>query len=144
MFPADEIRFSVLDLVFIWLGLGTFLLDLGTDAWVAFSFYWSGDYFWGSAVLVLVFLCSAVVQLFSWFWFAGDRQQLESYSNSGRLPKLKVTPGDRVLGLLHWLQLGFLVRSVSNGEAGGSEKLGVNATAHVTIQHCQTSRSLNC
>ncbi|XP_078279157.1 XK-related protein 8-like [Rhinoraja longicauda] len=118
MYPEDEIRFSVLDLVFIWLGLGTFLLDLGTDAWVAFSFYRSGDYFWGSAVLVLVFLCSAVVQLFSWFWFAGDRQQLESFSNSGRLPKLKVTPGDRVLGLLHWLQLGFLVRYITALELG--------------------------
>ncbi|XP_051892005.1 XK-related protein 8-like isoform X1 [Pristis pectinata] len=118
MYPNDEIRFSVLDLLFIWLGLGTFLLDLGTDAWVAFSFYLAGDYFWGSAVLILVLLCSAVVQLFSWFWFAGDREQLESFSNSGRLPKLKATPGDRVLGLLHWFQLGFLVRYVAALELG--------------------------
>ncbi|XP_072102893.1 XK-related protein 8-like [Mobula birostris] len=117
MYPNNAVRFSVVDLFFIGFGMGTFLLDLGTDAWVMISFYLAGDYFWGSIVLSLALLCSAVVQLFSWFWFAGDREQ-RSYFNSGLLAKLKTTPGDCVLGLLHWLQLGFLIRYVTALEVG--------------------------
>uniref|UniRef100_UPI00398ECD9C XK-related protein 8-like n=1 Tax=Pristiophorus japonicus TaxID=55135 RepID=UPI00398ECD9C len=114
---GDELRFSVVDLIFICIGLATFLLDLGTDAWVAVSFCLTGDYFWGGSVLFLVLLCSVVVQLFSWCWFVGDREQLKSLCNSG-LPELKATGGDRVVRLLHCLQLGFLVRYIAALELG--------------------------
>ncbi|XP_072884530.1 XK-related protein 8-like [Hemitrygon akajei] len=114
MYPNSVVRFTVCDLLFIGLGMGTFFLDLGTDVWVMVSFYLAGDYFWGSMVLSLALLCSVVVQLFSWFWFAGDRESGSSYG----LPKLKTTPGDCVLGLLHWLQLGFLFRYVTALELG--------------------------
>eukprot|EP00061_Rhincodon_typus_P015901 g43840.t1 len=109
MGSGDELHFSLLDLVFICLGLATFLFDLGTDAWVVASFFQAGDYFWGAAVLSLVLFCSVVVQLFSWCWFAGDREQLKSLSDSGLLPSFKTTVGDGALRLLHGLQLGFLV-----------------------------------
>ncbi|XP_048413822.1 acid sphingomyelinase-like phosphodiesterase 3b isoform X2 [Stegostoma tigrinum] len=78
----------------------------------------AGDYFWGAAVLCLVLFCSVVVQLFSWFWFAGDREQLKSLSDSGLLPSFKTTVGDGALRLLHGLQLGFLVRYITALEVG--------------------------
>ncbi|XP_069751341.1 XK-related protein 8-like [Narcine bancroftii] len=118
MFSDGEIRFSGHDLFFLWVGLATSLLDLGTDAWVAHSLCLAGDDLWGTAVVGLVALCSAVVQLFSWVWFAGDRKQLGSLTQSGLLPKLKSAPGVRVLGLLHWLQMGLLVRYINALELG--------------------------
>ncbi|XP_041068721.1 XK-related protein 8-like [Carcharodon carcharias] len=116
MATGDELRFSALDLIFIWIGLVTFLLDLGTDAWVVGSFFLRGDYFWGGAVLFLVLFCSLVVQLFSWCWFAGDREKLQV--SSEQLPALRSTVEGRVLRLLHGLQLGFLVRYVAALEVG--------------------------
>ncbi|XP_048413825.1 acid sphingomyelinase-like phosphodiesterase 3b isoform X6 [Stegostoma tigrinum] len=80
----------------------------------------AGDYFWGAAVLCLVLFCSVVVQLFSWFWFAGDREQLKSLSDSGLLPSFKTTVGDGALRLLHGLQLGFLVSLQAEAETGES------------------------
>uniref|UniRef100_A0A4W3JAS7 XK-related protein n=1 Tax=Callorhinchus milii TaxID=7868 RepID=A0A4W3JAS7_CALMI len=106
--------FSALDLVFILAGLGTFLLDVGVDAWVVVGFFRDGDYVWAATVLALILLCSGIMQVFSWCWFRQDQELLKETQN---LPKLK-TPGslskDRSLLLkwLHCLQLGFLVRSV--------------------------------
>ncbi|XP_067862884.1 XK-related protein 8-like [Heptranchias perlo] len=129
MASGDEFRFSVVDLIFIWLGLATFLIDVGTDVWVVVSFFLAGDYFWGGTVLFLVLLCSAVVQLFSWCWFVGDQDELKRLSSSVRLPELK-TPGggDRGMGLLHWLQLGFLVRYVAALELGFQVYKGKDTT----------------
>ncbi|XP_038652377.1 XK-related protein 8-like [Scyliorhinus canicula] len=114
----DELHFSVLDLIFIWLGLVTFLFDLGTDVWVLAYFFLAGDYFWGGTVLFLIIFCSVVVQLFSWFWLAGDREQLRDRSHPELSPALKCEVGDRVLRLLHGLQLGFLVRYATALELG--------------------------
>ncbi|XP_043573280.1 XK-related protein 8-like isoform X2 [Chiloscyllium plagiosum] len=118
MGSGDELRFSLHDLIFICLGLATFLFDLGTDVWVVASFFEAGDYFWAGAVLLVVLFCSVVVQMFSWCWFAGDREQLKSLSNSGLLPPFKTTVGDGALRLLHGLQLGFLVRYITALEVG--------------------------
>uniref|UniRef100_A0A4W3JDP6 XK-related protein n=1 Tax=Callorhinchus milii TaxID=7868 RepID=A0A4W3JDP6_CALMI len=110
----DSPSFSALDLVFILAGLGTFLLDVGVDAWVVVGFFRDGDYVWAATVLALILLCSGIMQVFSWCWFRQDQELLKETQN---LPKLK-TPGslskDRSLLLkwLHCLQLGFLVRSV--------------------------------
>ncbi|XP_078094312.1 XK-related protein 8.3 [Mustelus asterias] len=118
MASDDAFRLSVLDLIFIFLGLLTFLFDVGTDAWVVASFFLAGDYFWAGTSLFLLLSCSVVVQLFSWCWLAGDREKLRDRSYPELSPALKSALGAGALRLFHGLQLGFLLRYVTALELG--------------------------
>ncbi|MEQ2254047.1 XK- protein 8 [Ilyodon furcidens] len=103
-------RYSWIDFAFSVVGLGTFLLDWGSDLWLAKVFYCQGDFFWFGVLVGLMVLSSIVVQMFSWFWFQYDR---ELPGLSGQAAGAgSVFCGDRVklFGLLHVLQLGFLCR----------------------------------
>ncbi|KAM3858128.1 XK-related protein 8.3 [Diretmus argenteus] len=98
-------KYSWLDFVFSVVGVCTFVLDWGSDVWVATEFYLRGDFFWFGVLVSLMVQSSVVVQMFSWFWFKYDRD-LEGFT---------AMFGDRVKlsFLLHVLQLGFFCRHVS-------------------------------
>ncbi|XP_032437707.1 XK-related protein 8.3 [Xiphophorus hellerii] len=106
-------RYSWIDFAFSVVGVCTFLLDWGSDLWLAKEFYCRGDLFWFGVLVGLMVLSSVVVQMFSWFWFQYDRE-LPGFSE--QTPGAgSVFCGDRakLFCLLHVLQLGFLCRHVS-------------------------------
>ncbi|XP_041664674.1 XK-related protein 8.3 [Cheilinus undulatus] len=105
-------KYSWIDFAFSVIGVCTFLVDWGSDVWVATEFYCRGDFFWFGVLVGLMVLSSVVVQMFSWFWLKYDRE-LPGFS--------AMTGGGTVLFgnrvklsfLLHVLQLGFLCRHIS-------------------------------
>lgn len=92
------------------MGVCTFLVDWGSDLWVATEFYRSGDFLWFAVLVSLMVLSSVVVQVFSWFWLKYDRE-LPGFS-AAQATSGTVIFGDRakLSCLLHVLQLGFLCR----------------------------------
>lgn len=108
----DRARYSCMDFTFSVVGVCTFLVDWGSDVWVAAEFYRRGDLWWFGVLVGLMVLSSVVVQTFSWFWFRYDRA-LPGFS--GQSESRAVLCGDRVrvFRLLHVLQLGFLCRHIS-------------------------------
>ncbi|XP_060915910.1 XK-related protein 8.3 [Labrus mixtus] len=106
-------KYSWIDFAFSVVGVCTFLVDWGSDVWVATEFYCRGDFFWFGVLVGLMVLSSVVVQMFSWFWLKYDRE-LPGFSALTRRGTT-VLFGDRVKlsCLLHVLQLGFLCRHIS-------------------------------
>ncbi|KAM4539872.1 XK-related protein 8-like [Odontesthes bonariensis] len=105
-------KYSWVDFAFSVIGVCTFLVDWGSDVWVATEFYCRGEFFWFGVLVGLMVLSSVVVQMFSWFWFKYDRE-LPGFC--GEPGGGGVLCGDRVklFCLLHVLQLGFLCRHIS-------------------------------
>ncbi|KAM9824049.1 XK-related protein 8.3 [Neosynchiropus ocellatus] len=105
-------RYSWIDFAFSVIGVCTFLIDWGSDVWVATEFYRRGNLLWFGAMVGLMVVSSVVVQMFSWFWFKYDRQipGFWTHSMGG-----SVLFGDKVKlsCVLHVLQLGFLCRHIS-------------------------------
>ncbi|XP_029023483.1 XK-related protein 8.3 [Betta splendens] len=112
MEDAPFSKYSWVDFAFSVMGVCTFLIDWGSDVWVATEFYRRGDIFWFGVLVALMLLSSVVVQMFSWFWLKYDRRLPEFSAESGAGTVLF---GDRVKisCLLHLLQLGFLFRHIS-------------------------------
>lgn len=108
---AAFFNYSWIDFAFSVIGVCTFLVDWGSDVWVATEFYCRGDFAWFGVLVGLMVLSSFVVQMFSWFWLKYDRELpgFSSHTADGT-----VLFGDRVVlsCLLHVLQLGFLCRWV--------------------------------
>lgn len=106
---ASFSTYSWVDLAFSVIGVCTFLVDWGSDVWVATEFYCRGDVLWFGVLVGLMVLSSVVVQMFSWFWFKYDRELPGFRAQTGAG---SVLFGDRVKlsCLLHVLQLGFLCR----------------------------------
>ncbi|XP_062291291.1 XK-related protein 8.3 [Scomber scombrus] len=111
-------KYSCIDFIFSVVGVCTFLVDWGSDVWVAAEFYRRGDFFWFAVLVGLMVLSSVVVQMFSWFWLKYD-QELPGFSSGGgsgvHAGADTVLCGDRVKlsCMLHVLQLGFLCRHIS-------------------------------
>ncbi|XP_026156948.1 XK-related protein 8.3 isoform X1 [Mastacembelus armatus] len=105
-------KYSWIDFVFSVIGVFTFLLDWGSDVWVATEFYRRGDFFWFGVLVGLMVLSSVMVQMFSWFWLKYDRELPGFSPQTGARTVLF---GDRVKlsCLLHVLQLGFLCRHIT-------------------------------
>ncbi|XP_054873721.1 XK-related protein 8.3 [Amphiprion ocellaris] len=105
-------RYSWIDFAFSVVGVCTFLLDWGSDVWVATELYLRGELLWFGLLVGLMGLSSVVVQMFSWFWFRYDRE-LPGFG--GQTGAGTVLFGDRakLFCLLHVLQLGFLCRHIS-------------------------------
>ncbi|XP_045913762.1 XK-related protein 8.3 isoform X1 [Micropterus dolomieu] len=105
-------KYSWIDFVFSVIGVCTFLVDWGSDVWVATEFYCRGDFFWFGVLVGLMVLSSVVVQMFSWFWLKYDRELPGFSAQTGGGTVLF---GDQVKlsCLLHVLQLGFLCRHIS-------------------------------
>ncbi|XP_034560482.1 XK-related protein 8.3 [Notolabrus celidotus] len=105
-------KYSWVDFSFSVIGVCTFLVDWGSDIWVATEFYGRGDFFWFGVLVGLMVLSSVVVQMFSWFWLKYDRELpgFSALTEGGT-----VLFGDRVKlsCLIHVLQLGFLCRHIS-------------------------------
>ncbi|XP_029369711.1 XK-related protein 8.3 [Echeneis naucrates] len=112
MDPGCFSRYSWVDFIFSVIGVCTFLVDWGSDIWVAVEFYCRGDFFWFGVLVGLMVLSSVVVQMFSWFWFKYDRELPHFRRQTG---EGSVLFGDRVQlsCLLHVLQLGFLCRHIT-------------------------------
>ncbi|XP_061839478.1 XK-related protein 8.3 isoform X2 [Nerophis lumbriciformis] len=105
-------KYSWIDFAFSVVGVCTFLLDWGSDLWVAAEFYCHGDLLWFGALVALMVLSSCVVQMFSWFWLKYDRQLPGFRSDTGAEAVLFVDKA-KLSCLLHVLQLGFLCRHIS-------------------------------
>ncbi|KAK9526554.1 hypothetical protein VZT92_015247 [Zoarces viviparus] len=105
-------KYSWIDFAFSVVGVCTFLVDWGSDVWVATELYCRGDVVWFAVLVGLMVLSSVVVQTFSWFWFKYDRE-LPGFRN--QTVGASVFFGDRVtlFCVLHVLQLGFLCRHIS-------------------------------
>uniref|UniRef100_UPI0037E8E60E XK-related protein 8.3 n=1 Tax=Semicossyphus pulcher TaxID=241346 RepID=UPI0037E8E60E len=105
-------KYSWIDFAFSVIGVCTFLVDWGSDVWVATEFYCRGDFFWFGVLVGLMVLSSVVVQMFSWFWLKYDRELPGFSAQTGGGTVLF---GDQVKlsCLLHVLQLGFLCRHIS-------------------------------
>lgn len=105
-------KYSWVDFAFSVIGVCTFLVDWGSDVWVATEFYCRGDFFWFGVLVGLMVLSSVVVQMFSWFWLKYDRELPGFSAQTGGGTVLF---GNRVKlsCLLHVLQLGFLCRHIS-------------------------------
>ncbi|XP_030003983.1 XK-related protein 8.3 [Sphaeramia orbicularis] len=105
-------KYSWIDFAFSVIGVCTFLVDWGSDIWVATEFYCRGDFIWFGVLVGLMVLSSVVVQMFSWFWFKYDRELPGFSAETGAGTVLF---GDKVKlsCLLHVLQLGFLCRHIS-------------------------------
>lgn len=56
-------KYSWTDFVFSVIGVCTFLVDWGSDVWVATEFYCRGDFFWFGVLVGLMVLSSVVVQV---------------------------------------------------------------------------------
>ncbi|XP_041096470.1 XK-related protein 8-like isoform X1 [Polyodon spathula] len=122
MDSGNSCDYSWVDLVFTVLGVCTFLFDLGADLWVAAEFYLYGDYFWFGIVLSFVFVSSALLQMFSWFWYKYDTK-LENFNPQTTTETLLLANNDNGgrcdrLKLVHVFQLGFLLRYVTAIEQG--------------------------
>ncbi|XP_072320332.1 XK-related protein 8.3 [Eucyclogobius newberryi] len=109
---AHLARYSWVDLAFSVVGVCTFLVDWGSDVWVAAELYGRGDVLWCAVLVGLMALSSVVVQTFSWFWFQYDRELVPRAAEAGVPGHSVVMFGGRVKlsCLLHVLQLGFLCR----------------------------------
>ncbi|XP_031730698.1 XK-related protein 8.3 isoform X2 [Anarrhichthys ocellatus] len=105
-------KYSWIDFAFSVVGVCTFLVDWGSDVWVATELYSRGDVVWFGVLVGLMVLSSVVVQTFSWFWFKYDRE-LQGFRN--QTVGASVFFGDRMtlFCVLHVLQLGFLCRHIS-------------------------------
>ncbi|CAJ1083122.1 XK-related protein 8.3 [Xyrichtys novacula] len=109
---ATFLNYSWIDFAFSVIGVCTFLVDWGSDIWVATEFYSRGDFFWFGVLVGLMVLSSVVVQMFSWYWLKYDRELPGFSAMTGGVTVLF---GDRVKlsCLIHVLQLGFLCRHIS-------------------------------
>ncbi|CAN9503535.1 unnamed protein product [Ophioblennius macclurei] len=105
-------KYSWVDFAFSVIGVCTFLVDWGSDVWVATEFYSRGDLSWFGVLVGLMALSSVVVQMFSWFWFWYDRE-LPGFGGQIGVPTVLCGNRVRVFCLLHVLQLGFLCRHIS-------------------------------
>ncbi|KAM7384604.1 hypothetical protein PAMA_011795 [Pampus argenteus] len=106
-------NYSWIDFVFSVVGVCTFLVDWGSDVWLATEFYRQGDFVWFSVLISLMVLSSVVVQMFSWFWLQYDRQLPRFCSHTHGVGTVLFADKVEVSCLLHVLQLGFLCRHIS-------------------------------
>lgn len=109
MEDASFSKYSWIDFAFSVMGVCTFLIDCGSDVWVATEFYRRGDFFWFGVLVGLMLLSSVVVQTFSWFWLKYDRE-LPGFSAENGAGTVLFGDKIRISFLLHLLQLGFLCR----------------------------------
>lgn len=103
--------YSLLDLIFSVTGFCTFLIDVGTDFWVASEFFSQRDFIWFGVWIFFMVSSSVVVQTFSWLWYKYDRK-LDGFE-AKTLEENVVFGTERFLRLssvLHIFQLGFLFR----------------------------------
>ena len=63
--------------------MGAFFADVVTDLKVAADHYTAGSNWWASLTVMLVLLPSVVTNLFSFFWYKEDYEQVERRPKSG-------------------------------------------------------------
>ncbi|XP_068567467.1 XK-related protein 8.3 [Cebidichthys violaceus] len=105
-------KYSWIDFAFSVIGVCTFLVDWGSDVWVATELYCRGDVVWFGVLVGLMVLSSVVVQTFSWFWFKYDRE-LPGFRNHTVGASVFFRDRVKLSCVLHVLQLGFLCRHIS-------------------------------
>uniref|UniRef100_G3NCR0 XK-related protein n=1 Tax=Gasterosteus aculeatus aculeatus TaxID=481459 RepID=G3NCR0_GASAC len=105
-------KYSWIDFVFSVIGACTFLVDWGSDVWLAAEFYRRGDVTWFWVLVGLMALSSFVVQTFSWFWFQYDRE-LPGFRAQTEAAAVLLGDRAKLSCAVHVLQLGFLCRHIS-------------------------------
>ncbi|KAJ8413402.1 hypothetical protein AAFF_G00093980 [Aldrovandia affinis] len=98
--PNTRTKFTVLRYLHIVVGVTLYVVDVGTDIWVAAQFGCDGHYTWFTLTLSLVLSGSLVTQIFSYTWFSDDIKRRESSCEMTR-PQL-ILP--------HILQFGIFIR----------------------------------
>uniref|UniRef100_W5M8S2 XK-related protein n=1 Tax=Lepisosteus oculatus TaxID=7918 RepID=W5M8S2_LEPOC len=86
-------------------GVLTYLLDIGTDVWVAFQYFMDGRYAWFALTLLFVVSATVTIQIFSYSWFKDDRER----ERGEETQEEREAPGHCIF-LLHLLQMGIFTR----------------------------------
>ncbi|XP_051992252.1 XK-related protein 8-like [Xyrauchen texanus] len=85
------------------LGLLFFLLDVGLDVWTVVSFYQDGAYGYMAVMIFLLLGSSMLLQVFSWLWYSGNLDHLESRVE-------KFVNRHKLIKPFHFMQLGVYLR----------------------------------
>nr|XP_015209208.1 PREDICTED: XK-related protein 9 [Lepisosteus oculatus]XP_015209209.1 PREDICTED: XK-related protein 9 [Lepisosteus oculatus]XP_015209210.1 PREDICTED: XK-related protein 9 [Lepisosteus oculatus] len=88
-------------------GVLTYLLDIGTDVWVAFQYFMDGRYAWFALTLLFVVSATVTIQIFSYSWFKDDRER----ERGEETQEEREAPGHCIF-LLHLLQMGIFTRYI--------------------------------
>ncbi|KAG9347946.1 hypothetical protein JZ751_003963 [Albula glossodonta] len=65
-------KFTKIRFLLLVAGIILYIVDIGSDIWVAVHFYKDGHYTWFALTLSLVLFSSVVIQTFSYTWFRDD------------------------------------------------------------------------
>ncbi|KAG5850208.1 hypothetical protein ANANG_G00079800 [Anguilla anguilla] len=93
-------KFTKVRYLYLLVGFFLYMVDVGTDMWVAVQFYNSGHYAWFALTILFVLTGSLVPQIFSYVWLSDDRESEISFSGITRTQHI----------FLHVLQLGIFTR----------------------------------
>ncbi|KAF8561541.1 hypothetical protein P879_08070 [Paragonimus westermani] len=94
--------FRPYQLIFFLLSVLTYASDIGSDAYLVYSYYKQGDYFWSGLTLILLVVPALVMTTFSLAWYVLDRKLNVDPPRTCRAWTLRL--------FFHGLQLAPLVR----------------------------------
>ncbi|KAF5396010.1 hypothetical protein PHET_11270 [Paragonimus heterotremus] len=94
--------FRPYQLIFFFLSVLTYMSDIGSDAYLVYSYYKQGDYFWSGLTLILLIVPALVMTTFSLAWYVLDRKLNVDPPRTCRAWTLRL--------FFHGLQLAPLVR----------------------------------
>ncbi|KAF6773554.1 hypothetical protein AHF37_06316 [Paragonimus kellicotti] len=98
--------FRPYQLIFFFLSVLTYTSDIGSDAYLVYSYYKQGDYFWSGLTLMLFIVPALVMTTFSLAWYVLDRKLNVDPPRTCRAWTLRL--------FFHGLQLAPLVRTTLN------------------------------
>ncbi|XP_061095976.1 XK-related protein 9 [Conger conger] len=115
--PEPNSKFTLLRYILATVGIILYIVDTGTDIWVAVQYYADKCYGWFALTIFFVLAGSLVPQIFSYAWFRDD----------GKIDKRKRTQ----LIFIHILQLGVFTRYFQLLKKG----VGVIQSSEMTCHH---------
>ena len=77
-----ELPLSILDLLGNLIGIGSYLFDVGTDCWVAYTHYARRNWWWFGLTLSFVIGPSLVMTFFSSVWYMQESRSFQNKSQS--------------------------------------------------------------
>eukprot|EP00062_Callorhinchus_milii_P003139 gi/632940826/ref/XP_007885525.1/ PREDICTED: XK-related protein 9 [Callorhinchus milii] len=109
---SSEGRFGRFDFTMVVTGLFLYVGDVGTDLWVALSFWREGRVVWFALVLGSMLLAAVTIQIFSLSWHCDDQKQSRQNGSESQPPPCHhyCRMPFLCLGLLHVFQMGIPVR----------------------------------
>jgi hypothetical protein len=81
---------SVIDIVFAIISIGLYVLDQGSDIWLAYVYYISGNPRWCMYTLTVIVVPTVIVNMLSLSWYISDYQHEQKRK-------------EKKTSLLHWI-----------------------------------------